>query len=189
MKRRKAGRYGDWVLKRSKVVYDNPWVCVEHDEVLNPNNHPGIYGRIHFKNVAIGVIPMDEQKNIWLVGQYRYPLRTYSWEIPEGGGKVGTSALGNAKRELREETGLRARRWKKILEMDLSNSVTDERGVIFLATGLSQGEAEPEDDEALRVRKVPFEKAYREVVTGKIRDSLSVAGILRLKIWLENGGR
>jgi len=185
MKKRKLGRHGDWTLRKTSRVYDNPWISVDHDEVNNPSGNPGIYGRVHFKNLAIGIIPLDEDLNTWLVGQFRYPLQSYSWEIPEGGGPIGVSPLKSAKRELKEETGIVARKWKKILEMDLSNSTTDERGVIYVATGLSFGDASPEDDEALRVKKVPFEKVYQDVVQGRIRDSLSVAGVLRLKLWLE----
>lgn len=182
---RARGKYGDWKCLRSRVAYDNPWIRVEHDEVLNPGKGRGIYGRVCFKNTAIGIIPLDKARNTWIVGQYRYPLRRYSWEIVEGGGNPKVSALAGAKRELREETGIRAKRWKKILEMDLSNSTTDEKAVIFVATGLEFGESAPEEDENLTIRKVPFEKLYRMVLKGEVRDAITVAGVLRLKLILD----
>lgn len=168
-----------WKTLSSKVQYDNPWIHVVEHKVLNPSGHKGIYGTVHFKNIAVGVVPVDSQGYTWLVGQYRYPLKAYSWEIPEGGGKIGISPLATAKRELKEETGLRARRYQKLLTMHLSNSVTDEWAVIYLATGLTEGEAAPEDDEDLRVKRVPLTTAYRMVLSGKITDSLSVVGLMR----------
>jgi 8-oxo-dGTP pyrophosphatase MutT (NUDIX family) len=184
MKLRKPGKYGDWKLVNSKVVYDNPWIRIEHDEVKIPSGKPGIYGRIHFKNLAIGIIPLDDDGNTWIVGQYRYPLKRYSWEIPEGGGDLRKSPIAEAKRELKEETGISAKRWEKLIEMDLSNSTSDERAVVFVARGLKFGESEPEDDEALKVRKIPFEKLYRMVQRGEVRDAITVAGVLALKLRL-----
>ena len=175
-----------WQTLKSKTHYDNPWIKVVEHKVINPGGSPCIYGTVHFKNFAVGVIPMDEKKNIWLVGQYRYPLKTYSWEIPEGGGKRNIDPLKTAKRELKEETGLVARKYRKLIEMHLSNSVTDEWAIIYLATGLRQEKAEPEEDEVLRIRKVSLEKAYRMVIRGEITDSMSVAGILRLKLLLSS---
>ena len=177
MPKRKSG----WKRLDSEVRYDNPWIRVIHDRVINPSGSPGIYGRVHFKNLAIGVIPLDEHGNTWLVGQYRYPLKRYSWEIPEGGGKLNIPPLVSAKRELREETGISARRWKKILEMDLSNSATDERAIVYLAQDLSFGNAHPDEDEVLKIRKVSFEQCYRWVCSGFIRDAITVAAVLRLK--------
>ena len=174
-----------WKTLHTTTPYENPWIRVEHSEVINPAGNPGIYGVVRFKNLAVGVIPIDEEGNIYLVGQYRYALQRYSWEIPEGGCPIGTDALATAKRELQEETGLRATHWSKIVEMDVSNSVSDEEGVIFLAKGLSEGEASPEETEDLQVKKLPFDEAYQMVVKGEIRDSLSVMGILRLKLILK----
>lgn len=170
-----------WQIRDSKEVYDNPWISVTEHQVLNVAGNPGIYGVVHFKNLAIGVVPYDAG-DIWLVGQYRFPLERYSWEIPEGGGKLDIDPLQSAKRELKEETGLEAEHYEMIVRMDLSNSVSDEEGVIYLARGLKQGESEPEEDEELEVRRVPLEEAYRRVEAGEIRDSLSVAAVY--KLWL-----
>lgn len=167
-----------WQTHSRRIVYDNPWIQVTHREVTNPSGNPGIYGVVHFKNLAVGIIPVDEHGNTWLVGQYRYPLDRYSWEIPEGGGPKGADPLASAQRELLEETGLTARRWQKLLDVDLSNSVSDEEGILFLATDLEQGDAQPEETEQLQVRKLPLREAIGMVLRGEITDSLSVIGLL-----------
>jgi len=176
-----------WKTIASEIKYDNPWITVTHHQVLNPNGNPGIYGEVHFKNFAIGIIPIDEDNNIWLIGQYRYPQKGYSWEIPEGGGNLDVSPVESAKRELLEEAGIIAHRWTKILEMHLSNSVCDEKGFMYLAQDLEFRESAPEDSEDLVVKKVPFEKAYQMVINYQITDSMSVAAILRLKIMIDEG--
>jgi 8-oxo-dGTP pyrophosphatase MutT (NUDIX family) len=173
-----------WETLSGKEIYDNPWINVTEYQVINPSGGKGIYGKVHFKNLGIGIIPLDDEMHTWLVGQYRYTLNAYSWEIPEGGCPVGTDPLETAKRELAEETGLIANEWKELMPFHLSNSVCDESGYIFLARGLKQGESEPEETEQLQVKRIPFEEAYQMVVDGKITDSLSVAGILRVKILL-----
>lgn len=164
------------------MVYDNPWIQVTEFQVVNPSGGPGIYGVVHFKNLAIGMVPLDEQGHLWLVGQYRYPLQAYSWEIPEGGGPLDVDPLLSAQRELLEETGIRATHWQLILTMHLSNSVSDEKALIYLATGLSYHDSQPEETEQLQLRKVKLEEAYEEVLQGKITDSISVAAILRLML-------
>jgi 8-oxo-dGTP pyrophosphatase MutT (NUDIX family) len=178
---------GPW--KRRHVVerYDNAWICVEHHDVLTPGGNPGVYGVVHFKNLAIGIIPLDPNGDTWIVGQYRYPHRAYSWEIPEGGGRLGEDPLLSAQRELEEEVGLRARRWDLLLEMDLSNSVTDERCLIYLARDLESCESHPEDTEDLVVRRIPFAELHRGVVDGEYRDSLTIAGVLKLQYLLDKG--
>ena len=177
-----ASEENSWRTLTIKIRYDNPWITVTHHDVLKPNGEPGIYGAVHFKNLAIGVIVLDEEMNTWLVGQYRYPLDRYSWEIPEGGGLRAVDPLLSAQRELKEETGLEARQWRLIQRLELSNSVTDEQAIIFLATGLSYGEAAPEDTEALEQRRVSFDEAYAMVQDGRITDSLSVAAILKVRL-------
>ncbi len=167
-----------WTTLNTTEVYDNAWIQVQHRNVLTPSGKPGIYGVVHFKHIAVGIIPIDEEGNTWLVGQYRYPLGRYSWEIPEGGCPEGTDILETAQRELREETGLLAGYWEKILECDVSNSVSDETAVLYLARDLIQGPPAPEDTEDLRLRKVPVEAAIGMVMQGEIRDSLSVMGLL-----------
>jgi len=170
-----------WTILSSEIKYENPWIKVTENQVLNPKGGPGIYGVVHFKNIAIGIIPMDSEGYIWLVGQYRFPLEEYSWEIPEGGGHPDIDPLESAKRELLEETGIQANTWKNILTMHLSNSVSDEIGYVFLATDLSFGQAMPEETEELEIQKIHIEEAFQMVCEAKITDSLSVAGILRLK--------
>lgn len=155
--------------------------------MLNPAGGLGIYGVVHFKNTAIGIVPLDEEGCTWLVGQYRYTLERYSWEIPEGGGALGTDMLESAQRELLEETGITARVWTPLLEIHTSNSVTDEYGVAYLARELEFGEASPEETEQLQVRRLPFEEAVGMVLRGEITDSLSMVAILKVQEWLRRG--
>jgi 8-oxo-dGTP pyrophosphatase MutT (NUDIX family) len=160
-------------------VYENPWVQVREDQVLRPDGAPGIYGVVHFKNRAVGVLPVDDEGRIWLVGQYRYPLQAYSWEIPEGGSAESESAEATAHRELREETGLSAGRLELVATSHLSNSVSDEVGYIFRATELSQGADAPEGTERLAVRRFSWTEAWSMLEQGEITDSLSVIALLR----------
>lgn len=169
-----------WRTKATRVVYDNPWIRVRHDEVTRPDGAPGIYGVVHFKNQAIGVLPLDAGGYTYLVGQYRYTLDCYSWELPEGGCPAGEEPLAAAKRELLEEVGLEARAWREIGRAHLSNSVTDEEAILYLATDLVQREARPEGTEQLIVRRVPFAEALRMVLGGEITDAMSVIAILRM---------
>ncbi len=173
---------GPWTVLSANDVYENPWIRLTHHEVLTPTQTPGIYGLVHYKNLAIGVVPVDAEGHTYLVGQYRFPLDAYSWEIPEGGGAHGVDPLDSAARELREETGFTARHWRKILEADLSNSVSDERAVAYLAWGLTPGESEPEATEELAVRRVPLAEAFRMVEAGEIRDALSVLSLQAVRI-------
>jgi 8-oxo-dGTP pyrophosphatase MutT (NUDIX family) len=175
-----------WQTLSTKEIYDNKWIRVEEHQVINPGGGEGIYGTVHFKNKAIGIIPIDDHGNTWLVGQYRYTLNAYSWEIPEGGCPVGTEPLDSAKRELKEETGITADNWKLLMRFHTSNSVTDEEGFVFLAEGLTFGEKELEQSEAdLVVKKVPFTEALHMVLRDEITDSMSVAGILRVALDLK----
>jgi 8-oxo-dGTP pyrophosphatase MutT (NUDIX family) len=180
-------KLGPWTRRSCTERYDNAWIRVEHHEVLTPAGGPGVYGVVHFKNLAIGIIPLADDHDTWIVGQYRYPHRAYSWEIPEGGGSIGTDPLLAAQRELAEEVGLTATRWDLILEMDLSNSVTDERCLIYLARGLSPCPVHPDDTEELTIRRLPFAELHRGVVSGEYRDSLTIAGVLKLKYLLDGG--
>ena len=168
----------NWKTIRSQVAYENAWIQVEHRAVTTPAGTPGIYGVVKFKNKAIGIVPVDEEGFVYLVGQYRYPLGEYSWELPEGGGPLGEDPLATAKRELKEETGLVADRWRRISRIHTSNSVTDEEGFIFLAEGLRQEDAEPEETEDLRLKRVPLQEAVEMVMRSEITDSISMCGIL-----------
>ncbi|MGB0863584.1 MAG: NUDIX domain-containing protein [Saprospiraceae bacterium] len=176
-----------WTTLTNKTVYENPWIKVEHRDVLTPAGTDGIYGVIHFKNRAVGVIPLDKDMNTWLVGQYRYTLSEYSWEIPEGGAPLNESTLDGAIRELKEETGISAQKWTKVLDFATSNSVTDEKGVCYVAQNLTFGEMELEETEDITVRKLPFSEAVEMVMTGKITDALAIMGILATKLRLERG--
>jgi 8-oxo-dGTP pyrophosphatase MutT (NUDIX family) len=172
-------RQNPWRIRASRPVYENPWIAVREDDVIRPDGQPGIYGVVHFKNRAIGVLPVEDDGSLWLVGQYRYPLEIYSWEIPEGGCPEGEDPAQAALRELREETGLTAAHLEPFGTIHLSNSVSDELGLIFRATGLEPGESEPEGSERLQVRRVAWEEAWRMLEQGRITDSLSVVALLR----------
>jgi 8-oxo-dGTP pyrophosphatase MutT (NUDIX family) len=176
--------YNPWKLIASKTAYENNWIEVQHQDVITPAGNPGIYGVIHFKNLAIGIIPLDENNNTWIVGQFRYPLKKYTWEIPEGGGKIGVDPIDSAKRELQEECGIIAHHWEKILEMDLSNSATDEKAILYVARNLEFTESEPEETEDLQVKKVPFDTLFQMVMTGEITDAMTIAAVLKLKLLL-----
>ena len=168
-----------WTTLSGEVKYDNRWIKVTEFQVINPAGGSGIYGKIHFKNKAIGIVALDETLNTWLVGQYRYALDAWSWEIPEGGGPLDELPLNAAKRELQEETGLTATKWSQIIRLHTSNSVTDEEGFIFLAEDLRQGEASLEETEAdMKVWKLPLKEALQMVIDGKITDSMSVMALL-----------
>lgn len=170
-----------WQTLSGEEQYNNPWIKVTEYQIINPGGGKGIYGKVHFKNKAIGIIALDDDDNTWLVGQYRYTLDEYSWEIPEGGGPLDEAPLDAAKRELKEETGLLASNWEMIQRFHTSNSVTDEEGFIYLATGLTQAEQELEESESdLKLRKVHLKEALQMVWDQQITDSMSVAGILRV---------
>ena len=179
--------HNPWKVLAEKKVYENPWIKLTEFDVLNPSGGKGIYGKVHFKSIAVGALPLDEALNTYLVGQYRFTVDQYSWEIPEGGGAFGVDPVESAKRELLEETGLVATEWTKIVEMHLSNSVSDEYAVVYLARGLSQHMASPEETEQLQIKKIPFEEAWRMVERGEITDSMSVAAILKVKLMLSDG--
>jgi 8-oxo-dGTP pyrophosphatase MutT (NUDIX family) len=178
---------GPWSVVSSREEYDNRWIRVTHHDVITPAGGAGIYGTVHFKNKAIGIVPVDAEEHTFLVGQYRFPLDEYSWEIPEGGGALDADFLESAKRELQEETGLRAGRWQKLVESDLSNSVSDESAIAFLAWQLEQGRSAPEPTEELEVRRVPLVEAFRMVRSGEIRDALSVMALQAVELLVLEG--
>ena len=171
-----------WTTVTINEVYDNPWINVSHRDVIDFSKKQGIYGKVHFKNLAVGVLPLDENNFTWLVGQYRYTLEAYSWEIPEGGGKLGDDPLDAAKRELLEETGIVANKWTEVLTIHTSNSVTDEFGICYLAQDLEFGKSEPESCEDLTVKKIHFDEVFEMVMNGEITDSLSIATIMKVKL-------
>jgi 8-oxo-dGTP pyrophosphatase MutT (NUDIX family) len=179
--------HNPWTILDKHTVYDNPWIRLTEFKVLNPSGGNGIYGKIHFKHLAVGVIPMDADWNSWLVGQYRFPLNQFSWEIPEGGGGMDEEALVAAKRELLEETGLVAQEWTKICTLHLSNSVSDELAVIFLARELEQQTPSPEETELLHIKKLPFSELVRMQESGEITDAMSVAAIQQIRLMIYEG--
>ena len=166
-----------WRTLSTKPIYDNAWINVREDKVIQPDGSDGIYGVVTFKNKAIGVLPIDDEGFTYLVGQFRYPLGEYSWEIPEGGGPHHEEPLEAARRELVEETGLVAGRWEYLARAHLSNSVSDEEALLYVATELTQQEAHPDGTEKLSVRRLPFQEALDMVARGEITDSMSVIAI------------
>ena len=176
-----------WTTLSRRALYENPWIAVSEHQVLNPKGKPGIYGVVHFQTRAIGVLPVFADGSTLLVGQFRYPQRIYSWEIPEGGGKLDNAARDDAARELLEETGLVAKRWRDIIRMDLSNSVSDEFAIAYAAWDLEQREAQPEDTEDLALWRLPLAEAYRMARDGEIWDALAVAALLQLRLLAMDG--
>ena len=173
---------GPWRRRGRRLAYANPWLEVFHDDVDRPDGSPGIYGVVHLATLAAGIVALDDGDRVLLVGQHRYTLDAYSWEIPEGGVPAGESALDGARRELREETGVVAAAWREIGRFNLSNSVTDEAGVLYLATGLTQEEAAPEATEELAVRWVPFDEVLAMTLDGRITDAIAIMGIQRVAL-------
>lgn len=178
---------GPWKTIRAEERYATPWISVSHHDVIDPSGAPGIYGVIHFKNIAVGIVPLDEELNTWIIGQYRYPIKAYSWEIPEGGGKRDLPPIESAKRELREEAGITASHWTEVLQMDLSNSASDEEAIIYVAQGLEHHEPMPDHNEELALRKLPFSELFGMVMRGEVRDSLTVAAVMKVQLMLAEG--
>src|SRR5262245_39467335 len=177
-----AQRRGPWQVVSRQQVYDNRWIRLTHHEVINPAGQLGINGTNAIKNPDIVIVPVDGDMDTYLISQYRYGLDAYSWEIPEGGGLVGTDPQAAAARELAEETGLRAARWQKMVEGELSNSVTDEQFIGFLAWDLAQGAAAPEPSEELQVQRLPLVEAFAMVEAGEIRDALSILTLQAIEL-------
>ena len=168
---------GPWRRRTRRVAYENPWIDVWHDEVDRPDGTPGVYGVVHFRSRAVGVVAVGEDGRILLVGQHRYALDEYSWEIPEGGVDEGESLEAGCRRELREETGYEASSWRLLCRLSLSNSVTDERGALFVAEGLTPGDATPDGTEALELRRATLDAILAEIASGAIHDVMTIAAI------------
>lgn len=170
-----------WQTRHSKVVYQNPWICVREDQVINPAGNNGLYGVVDFQALAIGIIPIDADGQTWLVGQYRYAIDEYSWEIPMGGSPLADDPLDGAKRELREETGLSAQNWQHLMKVHTSNSICNETGHIYIATDLTPGQSTPDDTEQLAIRQLPLTEAFELARNGSITDCITQAGLMRLQ--------
>ncbi len=166
-------KVGPWTVQSRKTAFENPWIKLADHRVTHPDGANGEYGVVHFKNIAIGIMPFDRDGLIPLVGQHRFPLDRYSWELPEGGGPLTLPPLDSAKRELAEETGFTAKSWAPLCAFDVSNSVTDERAACFFAWDLTGGAAAPEPSEELAMKKVSFKTLLDLVMTGEIRDGLT----------------
>lgn len=176
-----------WQSISEEIVYDNKWITVTHEKVITPSNTKGIYGTVHLKNYAIGIIPIDEDGNTWLVGQYRYPLKKYSWEIPEGGGLLATDILLSAQRELREEVGLIANKWTQIATTYTSNSITNEKAILFIAQDLQITNNAPDETEQLQIKKLSLLSAFNMAMNGEIQDAISLIALMKLKIMIDEG--
>ncbi len=177
-----------WKTLHSREIYKNAWIRLREDAVITPSGKEGIYSVVEAK-AAIGIVPLTEDLHTYLVGQYRYPLDVYSWEIPEGGGLENEPVLSGAKRELREETGLLAKQWTFLGNLYTSNCFTNEVGHIYLAEQLKQQAAQPDDTEVLTVKKIPFTDAWQMVLNGEIKDALAVIGLMRAYHFLQGQGR
>jgi 8-oxo-dGTP pyrophosphatase MutT (NUDIX family) len=167
-------RVSPWRRRSRRVAYENEWITVFHDEVTRPDGQPGIYGVVHYGGLAVGIVPIDDADRVVLVGQFRYTLDAYSWEIPEGGVPADEDPLQGARRE---ETGLEAAEWRELGRIHLSNSISDEAGIFYLATGLTEGTASPDGTEELEVRRLPFDEAVAMTRDGRITDVLSMVAI------------
>jgi 8-oxo-dGTP pyrophosphatase MutT (NUDIX family) len=172
-----------WRRISRRIAYENPWLKLYHDDVIRPDGQPGIYGVVHFGHLAIGVVPLDvEHDAVLLVGQYRYTLDHYSWEIPEGGGRFDEDPEAAARRELVEETGYSGGEWRELCRAELSNSVTDEITVLFVAKGLVAGPASPEGTEQLQVRWVAFDDVMAMIRHGEIADAMTILAMQQLAL-------
>lgn len=170
---------GPWQRLSRDTVYDNPWITVTHEAVKTPAGTDGIYGKVHFKNRAIGIVTLDSRGYTTLVGQHRYALDEFCWEIPMGGGPLADDPLLCAQRELREETGLFGGDWETLFRLHTSNSITDEEGYVYLARNLQRGKATLGESESdLVTRELPLDEAVAMIARGEMTDIISIAGLL-----------
>lgn len=178
--------FNPWQTINEEKIYDNPWISLHHKNVITPGGEKGIYGVVKYKHTAIGIVPLDKDLNTYIVGQYRLPLEKYSWEIPEGGGEPNEDPLVSAQRELSEECGIVAKKWKLIQNFHLSNSVTDEVGYLFIAQDLIISEAHPDSNEELETKKIPFSELFEMVLNGTVTDSMTIMAVFKTKYLIDN---
>jgi 8-oxo-dGTP pyrophosphatase MutT (NUDIX family) len=183
----KPNELNPWKIIDKQTAYNNDWIEVTHHNVLHSSGKNGVYGTVHFKKLALGVLVLDEENNTWIVGQYRFPLNQYTWEIPEGGGLLDVDPLTSIKRELLEETGIKADLWIHIQSLQLSNSATDEIAHLYVAKKLTYQKPKPDEDEILQQRKITFDKLYEWVCSGKVTDALTVTAVLKVKLMMLEG--
>jgi 8-oxo-dGTP pyrophosphatase MutT (NUDIX family) len=184
---RNPSTIGPWRRHTRSLAYENDWITVWHDRVTRPDGSPGVYGVVHYANLAAGVVVLDAADRVLLVGQHRYTLDEASWEIPEGGIAPGEAPLDGIGRELREETGVEATDWRELARVHLSNSVSDEAGIIYAASGVTEGPADPEPTEQLEILWLPFDEALAMTLDGRITDAMSIIGIQRLALERADG--
>lgn len=176
-----------WKTVSTELMYESGWIKVHKHHVINPAGNPALYSTVHYKNKAIGILPLDDDYNTWIVGQYRFPIDRYSWEMPEGGGNPTIPYLESASRELIEETGIKATQFIELMRMHTTNSVADEEAIIYIAKNLSFHEATPEETEQLQLKKIPFTTMFDMVMSGEITDAMTVAAVLKTKILIDKG--
>ena len=169
-----------WRAGPPEPVTQNPWFAVESYDAVAPTGAPARYHVHRCRNLATGAVPLHADGTVTLVGQWRFPLGRYGWELPEGGAPHGEAPLEGCKRELREEAGLEAADWREILVLELSNASSDEVAHVYLATGLTPCPAAPEPTEELALARVPFAEALHAAVTGRVQDAITVAALLRV---------
>lgn len=168
-----------WTSDGEETVFENPWMRITSHPATAPTGAPAQYVVMRPKNLAAGVLPIHADGTVTLVGQARFALANYSWEMPEGGAPYDEDPLVGAQRELAEEAGLAARTWREVLRMELSNSVTDERAICWLAWDLTEVDKAPDPTEVIALARVPFMSLVQEIDRGAIRDALTVATALR----------
>ena len=168
-----------WKTISTRMAYENAWIRVREDQVIRPDGGPGIYGVIEIRP-SVAVVAIDEQDRVVLVGQWRYSVNRFSWELPRGGSNPGeANLLEVAKRELAEETGLRAEHWRELGPVDVCIGVSDDVQTLYLATGLSRTEQRLDPEEEITVEWRPFEEAVKMAIDGRIREVCSIAALLR----------
>ncbi len=175
-----------WITYKSKFAYKNRWLTLREDDVKAPNGQDSTYSYVD-KIGAVGAVAMDPNNNIYLVGQYRYPMKEYTWEIVEGGSEVGESKLDAMKRELKEEAGIIGGKYDVVFDdLHISNSITNERGTLFLVRDFQIEQATPESTEKIVVKKLPFDEVINLIYQEKIKDAFSIIGILMAQKFLIN---